>query len=447
MPKKLIQDMFVKKRGTDFFKKKPSLRVEEETHSKKPPVRSIAPDKHIAFENRVYGEKSISKNSKIFLWIICIISVATLLFLLLSIFSTASITITPKEEMVTLNDTYNIISKKEIDGLHYEVINLKRDLSEPLASDGEKNVERKAVGKAVLYNNFSTANQRLINNTRLESLDGLIYRIRQSVDIPGMETKNGIKIPGSVEVEIIADMPGEKYNMKLTDFKGDFTIPGFKGSTKYDGFYGRLSSDITGGLIGKVKSVSDEKLSAGRAELKNTLSDGLIKDIYLQKPDQYSLFKDNYFIQFTDLPDSSSIDSDYKITEEAVIYAIIFNKDELSAFIAKNKIKNFDGSKVDILWNDNIQSAITGATAKPWQESSLKIKLTGDADVVWSYDKAGILSLIAGKNKSILKNILDENKNSIVEAKVNISPAWKQTLPDNIKKIQLIDSVRDNVTK
>ncbi len=435
MPKRLIQDISVKKKGINLFKKGSIKRIETEGLSERLAVRSFIREKDY-----------ISKNSKIFLWIICIVSVATFLFLLSSTLSTASVIVTPKKQKINLNDTYDITAKKEAGGLHYEVINLKKDLTESLVSDGEKEVEIKAVGKAVLYNNFSASNQRLINNTRLQSLDGLIYRIRQSVDIPGIKTINGVKTPGSAEVEIIADMPGDKYNMKLSDFKGDFKIPGFKGTTKYDSFYGRLSADLSGGFIGKVSSVSDQKLSAGREELKNTLSESLIKDIYLQKTDQSFIFKDNYFIQFSDLPDSS-VNTDYKITEEAVIYAIIFNKDELSSFIAKNKIKDFDGSKTDILWNDNIQAVISGNTPKPWTENSLKIKLAGDADIVWSYDKEGILSAISGQNKSILKDILDENKNSIVEIKASINPIWKQTFPENIKKIKLIDSVRDNLAR
>jgi len=444
MAKKLIQDIVVKKTGINFFNKNLSKKPEAEEPAIKLSINNISSEKHTHARHHKHHEEKVSKNSHIILWIVCIITVATLLFMLMSTFASATITIIPKDKLLTMNDTYSMNAKKGIDGLYYQVINLKRDISKSITSDSEENVERKATGKAILYNNFSTSNQRLITNTRLQSVDGLIYRIRQSVDIPGIKTINGVKTPGSVEVDIIADVAGDKYNMKLSDFKGDFKIPGFKDSAKYNGFYGRLSSDLTGGYIGKVKSVSDQVLSANRNELKNTLSEGLIKDIYLQKPEQYYIFKDSYFIQFTDLPDVSG-EKDYTISESATIYAIIFDKSELSTFIAENKIKGFDGSKVDVLWKDNIQATISGVTAKPWTESSLKIKLAGDADIVWSYDKDEIISEIIGKNKSVIKDILNTNKDSIVGINAVINPRWKQTFPSNIKKIKLIDSVRDTL--
>lgn len=452
MPRKIIQDIFVRNKnakpgsktgGNFLYTRKPeaSQDMPRKIEVKIPSPEKVEHPKEYPVENG-----KISKNSRIFLWILSVACVGALIFFLSSFFATAEVTITPKKESITLSDTYTINLKKEIPGLHYEVMTIEKTLSKPLETDGEENVERKAIGKAILYNNFSTGNQRLINNTRLESSNGLIYRIRQSVEIPGIKTVNGVKTPGSIEVEIIADQAGDTYNMKVSDFKGDFTIPGFQGSTKYSGFYGRLSQDTAGGFIGKVKKVSSDKLSAGREELKNNLKTELIKDAFSQKPDQYILFNNNYYIAMSDLPDSSE-DKDYNILEKGTIYAIIFNKDELSSFLAKNKIKNFDDSKVEFLWKDNFLSVLSGTTEKPWTESSLQIKFSGDADIVYFYDKNEILADIAGQNKSIVSDILEKNKNSILDMSAKIQPGWLKSFPKNSAKIKIIDSVRDLANK
>lgn len=267
--KETVSD-FVRKLNSKTHKENP---VEEKTEDTYEPDEFIEEDKHI------------EKSSYMFLWIVCIISVATLLFFLSSIFSTATIIITPRSEKVSLNDTYNITTDKAISSstLHYELMTINKDLSKTLETDGEEYVEKKATGKAILYNNFSTVSQRLINNTRLETKSGLTYRIRESVEIPGIKTVAGVKTPGSVEVDIIADMPGDKYNMDLEDLKGDFSIPGFKGSTKYTAFYGRLSSDVTGGFIGNMKKVSEEKLISARSEIKESLNADLIKEVFAKK--------------------------------------------------------------------------------------------------------------------------------------------------------------------
>ncbi len=331
MARKIIQDIFVKNKNIRPVYKNEN-KISEVLKTPEKPVASVNIKKRgkISFPEKIYSheakddkDKKISKNSRIFLWSVCVASVAILLFFLSSFFATAKVTITPKTEALAMNNSYTISLKKEIAGLHYEIMTVKKTLSKPIETDGEESVERKAIGKVILYNNFSTSNQKLINNTRLQSADGRIYRIRESVEIPGIKTINGIKTPGNIEVEAIADEAGDKYNMKISDFKGDFTIPGFKGNPKYSGFYGRLSQDMSGGIIGKVKKVSETALSTGREELKNNLKAELIKEAYSQKPDQYVVFKNNYYIETNDLPDSSE-DKDYNINEDGTIYSIIF---------------------------------------------------------------------------------------------------------------------------
>jgi hypothetical protein len=322
---------------------------------------------------------------------------------------------------------------------------IERTVSKSLETDGEENVERKAIGKTILYNNFNDKTQRLINNTRLQTKDGLIYRIRQSVDVPGIKTINGVKTPGSVEVEIIADEAGDKYNMKMSDLKGDFTIPGFQGSPKYTGFYGRLSSDIVGGFIGNVKKVSTDKISAGRTELKNDLETELIKEIYSEKPDGYTIFDNNYYLEINDMPDSSGA-KDYSISEKGIIHVIIFNRSEIASFFAKNKISTFDNSKVDILWsNSNFTSEISGQTQKPWTEDSLKVKFTGKVKIVWIYDVKQILDDISGQNKSIIGSMLEKYKTSVTSIDAKITPPWVNTFPNNPDKIKVLNSVTDNI--
>jgi hypothetical protein len=425
MAKKMIQDIYVVKKSIRMVKKS-DVRDGFYVEMKKPIVEektpeidnilvkkfSIETDENDDESGYIEEKKHVTKDSLFLLWIICIASIATLLFLLSSIFATATLSITPKNESVSLNDIYNISTDKTSSSLHYQIMTVQKDLSKNLETDGEQYVERKGTGKATLYNNFSTASQRIINNTRLQTKDGVIYRIRQSVEIPGIKTINGIKTPGSVEVDIIADLAGDKYNMKVSDSKGDFTIPGFQGSTKFTAFYGKLSADVVGGFIGNVKKVSDDKVLAGRTEIQNTLKDELIKDAYAKKTDQFILFKDNYYTACNDLPDDPSSGL-YKITEECSIYAVLFDKDELSTFIAKNKIKDFDNSKVDVLWNDNDIVTLSGITDRPWTETSLKAKFSGVAKVVWSFDSNTILSAIVGQDKTVINSIIEANKNSL----------------------------------
>jgi len=254
----------------------------------------------------------------------------------------------------------------------------------------------------------------------------------------------GKKVPGSTEVEIIADAAGDKYNMKVADLKGDFKIPGFKGSPKYDGFYARLSADTTGGLVGKVKKVSETKLAAEKENLDKILNEDLIKELYQKKPDQYEIFKGNYFISYKNIPDTELNSDKYVLTEEGTINALMFKKDSLADFIAKQKIKDFSGDPVELLWADDSIVSIVSTNSEPWMENSIKVKFSGDVRIVWSYDSKALSGYLVGQNKSIIDDLVnDKFKTSIKSLRAIIRPQWKKTFPENPSRVKLFDTIRN----
>jgi len=430
----------IKNDEKDYLEK---IKKAQQKEKAKVTLIKVEKEEEFNYEEEIKPEK-VTKNSQTFLWVLSIISLGALFFLISSNFSTATINITPKMESVVLDDTFTATSKPGGSGLSFEVMTIKKVSTKSLDTDGEESVERKSIGKAVIYNSYSTASQRLITNTRLESTDSLIYRIRDSVDVPGYKMVDGKKVPGSVEVEIVADNAGDKYNMEIADFKGDFKIPGFKGSPKYDGFYSRLSADVTGGLIGKIKKVSETKLATEKEVLDKALGEDLIKELYQKKPEQYEIFKDNYFISYKNIPDTESNSDKYALTEEGTINALMFKKDLLSTFVAKSKIKNFSGDPVEILLADDVLVSIVSTNPEPWTEDSLKIKFSGNAKIVWSYDSKALSGYLIGQNKSIIDDLVnDKFKLSIKSISAVIRPQWKKTFPENPSRIKLFDTIRN----
>ena len=85
--------------------------------------------------------------------------------------------------------------------------------------------------------------------------------------------------------------------LKCSDLKGDFKIYAFKGTPKYDAFYGRISSDIISGLIGEEKIISDDKLTKARNDIADKLKKDLIAKAQDTKPLGYDLLPGSYFIQ------------------------------------------------------------------------------------------------------------------------------------------------------
>lgn len=111
------------------------------------------------------------------------------------------------------------------------------------ATGGSGSNVQKSGGLVTIYNEYSEQSQVLVATTRILSEDEKVYRTVQSVVVPGKKTENGEIVPGKVEVEVRADGPGESYNKEPSRF----TIPGLKGTPKYEYFYAKSEDSFTGG--------------------------------------------------------------------------------------------------------------------------------------------------------------------------------------------------------
>ncbi len=77
--------------------------------------------------------------------------------------------------------------------------------------------------------------------TRFLALDGKIFRLTKGITVPGAKIVEGKIIPSSIEAAVIADQPGEAYNIGPVS---RFSIPGLKGTPKYEAFYAESKADI-----------------------------------------------------------------------------------------------------------------------------------------------------------------------------------------------------------
>lgn len=128
------------------------------------------------------------------------------------------------------------------------------------------NENSKARGTIRIYNNFSKESQSLVATTRFETPEGKIFRLLQSVVVPGISEKNGKTEAGMIEALVIADQVGANFNIGPTRF----TIPGFKNGPKYEKFSAESLQKFTGGgeaadTTQKTVSLTDKDQAAQKA--------------------------------------------------------------------------------------------------------------------------------------------------------------------------------------
>jgi len=367
------------------------------------------------------------------LWSIAVVSVLFLIFSFTGLFAWATIKVTPKQEKSIIDGVFSLSQEEKNSDLLFEVMILADEKSMDIEATKEKQVDRKASGEIVVYNSYSSSPQRLIKNTRFEAPDGKIYRIKKSIVVPGIRIKDGKTTPGSVDVVVYADEPGEKYNRQFSDF----TIPGFRGDPRYKDFYARSKTEIKNGFSGIVRVPSDNAISTARETLRNELKKTLTEQVYTQKPEGFVAYKDGIFVTYDDNDNVTNTFKDrVTITERATLHGIILKEDVLAKFIAEQTLASYKGGDIKILNLKDLDFKIIDKENSSPLKGDLSASISGNVNIVWVIDDLALSKALAGVPKKQFEEIL-KGFPYIQKAKATVRPFWKRTLPENANKIKI----------
>jgi hypothetical protein len=364
------------------------------------------------------------------LWLIALIAILVLAGASLMFFRSANVNVTLNIVSIPVDVTATSsadIASSSSSTLPYKVIPIQKEGTLDVASTGAtKQVDTKASGTIIIYNNYSSASQDLIATTRFETSSGLVYRINKTVTVPGTTVVAGKTIPGSVTAVVYADASGDKYNGDKTDF----TIPGFQGTPKYSGFYARSETALTGGYSGMMAQVSDADLKQANANLQQSLMDEAVTGINSQKPANYLFFKDGVRTTYTSTVTPGSAG---KATVKGTlsVEALVFDADAVTSLIntSLGKQYNFDDLTVLTLsFSPNTTSFISSPT--------LNIELKGTLTSGNSFNADDLKRTLAGKSKQQLPEILKLYP-EIIKADAVLHPFWSSSFPSNENKITI----------
>lgn len=346
-----------------------------------------------------------------------------------TIFSSATIKVNPKYKDVEVSDTFLFFKDDTL------IDNASSSLSKNVLKSAPKELNQKATGTITIYNNFSDTPQTLIKNTRFQTSDGKIFRINDSVVVPGKKAG----APGSMQAKVSADSYGAQYNISATDFK----IPGFKNTPKYNLFYAKSSSSMTGGVSGTISTVSPDDIAIASRDLKPSLNNMVSVEAGKISHDGYfSLYK-NLIINYSDNQSilMSTDQNSYTITASAILISI--KKEVLAKMIAEQVLKdNFNQS--DLVRIDDISGlTFTFDPSIDFNASNiLKVMITGKVRIIWDYNKADIKANLARKKISMFSDVIKNYNSSIVSSSYSTSPFWLRSFPKNIDKIKIEENLK-----
>ncbi len=368
-------------------------------------------------------------------WIATVVALCIVGGVLIStVFAGATVRISP--HMVTVSSTGTLEARVNapVGVLPYQVLSVTRSATTTVPANGTTQVSKQASGLITIYNNYSSASQRLIANTRFEAPDGKIYRIRDSVVVPGLSGGN----PGTASATLYADSPGEQYNRPDAT---TFTVPGFKGDPRYAKFSAKSQGPIQGGFVGPQPSVAAADLASAKASLQNTLDNSVHSAAAENIPDGYAAVPGTLTVAFGDLAQTAAGSGTAQISQSATATGAIVRQADLAAAIARKTVDGYQGEAV--LFSSGSSFNVSVASSTDLAKGSITLNLSGSATLVWQFDPNAIKQALLGKATSEFQTVLQSFIPAIrcsqsTPCNASVRPFWNSHFPTDPTKITII---------
>lgn len=354
------------------------------------------------------------------------------------------ITIYPEHREPNISAEFTAYPDKRDKSLSYEILTLETTGESQVKATGQATVQEQATGIIEIIKTTPGA-ERLIKNTRFRTPDGLVFRIQESVIVPGsIKDSDGANVPGTIEVEVFADDVGDEYNIPANQ---TFDIPGFKENNftaLYEAITARNNAPFTGGFDGPQFQIDENELSEARQKLQIDLRDNLLARIETEKPADFIAFPEAVAITYNQLPAVEYGQDLVTIREQAILQIPLFKAVEFGSFLAQETIATYDGNPVRVDDPSALIFQYTQATTSSSviaNEPSLTFSLTGKPLLIWEYDAKTLTENLAGLPKTAINNAVTAHP-GIEEARVQITPFWKRTFPEKAEDIIVVEKLK-----
>lgn len=345
------------------------------------------------------------------------------------------VTITPHSQLVTFDQTAQFTAYPAATAatgtLSYSIQTIEFEDSAVVPAQGTQHVETKASGAIMIYNDYSSSPVELLENTRFETPDGLIFRIPAKVSIPG-KTAAG---PGTLTVTVNADQPGDKYNIAPIS---RFTVPGLKGGAMYNKVYASSQAAFTGGFTGEQPGIDPAALATALADIRTRI-ETKARESLLSASSSTVAFPGLASIAYQELPSTPEADGTVRVHQKAIVTYAAFPADIFATVIAQSVSADVTGSRIVIKPGEGYGAVpVTSGTSTPTLSGTgpLPFAIMGKALLVWDINAPELQKALAGRSEAAFPTII-ESFPSIETAHARIEPFWKNTFPSDSTQIRV----------
>lgn len=392
----------------------------------------VAPDLEREKTQRSFPEKKkISGNTKRLLFGFGIFGFISAILAIIFILPKALIIISPRAEEMHEEVPLEVkIKSQEGDFLKGDLLEITKESFKDYPATGKKNIGDKAKGTITVYNEWDSNPQPLVKGTRFLSTDGKLFRTTYDIVVPGTTVQAGNIVPGTVNVNVEAQEPGEAYNIGPSKF----TIPGLP-LDKQVKIYGKSTSPMAGGLTKEIKVVSKEDIENAKddltekmvAEVKEEFSkkaggekvlEAAIKEEILEEKISPNEGEEAQQFTLTFRKNFWTISFEEEKAKEKIFIKLKDNLPE-DKEIVEGKLENIEYKIIDIDKNNGL---------------SLNVSVIGYA--VNKLDLEKTKGDLLGKNKEEVTQYFKQ-KEEIVDVDVKFWPFWVKKVPSNRSRIEI----------
>lgn len=321
---------------------------------------------------------------------------------------------------------------------------------------GKKFSERgaNASGQVTLINT-SNENWDLIAKTRLQTDEGIVFRLTQNTTVPAVSAKGPGKMVAFVTADSV-DAYGAIVGARGNLGPSKFFLPGLKKDSQSK-IYAESTAPMTGGVTDYISFISKEDLIAAEVQLRQELMNSAVKDLRLAVQEKSALVDNSS--EFILLEGDGAVKSgeldvtvpdglegreikEFTISGQMMVEGVYYDKVSMLQILEDELMLKKSPQKELI----KINESSTNYRIFEWDENAGKIKLTANIKGIEEYEidaekENGLRLLekikehIAGKEieaaKSYIQNLPEVNK-----VEIDSWPAWSPTIPNLPENIE-----------
>ncbi len=293
---------------------------------------------------------------------------------------------------------------------------------------------QKSRGTVVITNEYSSDTQPLIATTRFETSDGKVFRLAESTSVPGMTITDGKRQPGIVEAIIVADVPGEMYNIAPSDF----LITGFKGGPKYEKIRATSSKSFSGGGGNEesMPSITKEDIDSGIQKLREQSKDDFLAALQQELLPDESLLVNSLEVvdtQIEPLPLVGSLGEHFDLKGSFTGRAFVVSEKILKEKLALRNLPEKKG----------VSFQVTGATLSfesvfpRYEEDKVAFNVRSTLTLASVIETDMLRAELLGLDENGIKSILEKHP-EIKKIEVSFSPEFLfHNIPSDEKRVSV----------